>query len=183
MKLPLIILVLTLTVSAFSQKTYKGTISVSPDMFISNKKYQSLNYYGGTIEALGNIKNTSLGLGLNLLNHNKNGGRTMAVGYITVRQSFPINKFIPYAFASIGYGRVNTNFGIVPFKENGVYYHGGAGIRYKALPFIEPFISARYSSYDNGRIISVDQYGNREKIVAWRINGIAVSAGVAFNLL
>lgn len=183
MKLQLTILTLLIAISSYSQKPYKGTISVSPDMFISNKKFVSFKYYGGTVEFLGNIKNTSLGIGMNMLNNNDGGKRTMTVGYLTARQSFPIQKFVPYAFAAFGYGRVKMDIGLHHSKEKGTHYHAGAGLRYKALPYLEPFISAKYSSYYNGRINYGDENGNIVRQGAYRINGVAMSLGVAFNLL
>lgn len=182
MKLTLTILTIVLSSITYSQKFYKGTISISPDMLFANKHYIQRQYFGGTVELLGNIKNISLGLGGNISGFHTESVIKMTAGYLTARQSLPIGKFVPYASAAIGYGQVKTDSD-VSFKEKGAYYHAGGGLRYKALPYIEPFISARYSSYYNGKVWFTDDNSNLIGDKTIRVSGVSVSVGVNFNLL
>ncbi|GEM_PF-2788763 len=182
MKPLLTIIAIIIAATSYSQKSYKGTISISPDLLFANKHFIQRQYFGGTVEFLGNIKNTSLGLGGNISGFHSESVIKMTVGYLTARQSFPIGKFIPYAHGAIGYGQVKID-SEVSYENKGTYYHAGAGLRYKALSFVEPFISARYSSYYNGKIWFMDDNGSymREKTI--RVAGAVVSVGVSFNLL
>lgn len=155
--------------------SFKNIISFSPETFFVGKGI-GINhkfYYGGTMEALINVKKTAFGIGGNLITSKNDYARKFTVGYFTVKQFFANEKFMPNLYGALGYGSTKHYGTNLPKTAKGLYFHIGGGVNYRVSKSVAPFINVKYVNY----ILDKYKVNNQDKTN--RVEGVGVSAGIS----